>query len=171
MRNASGEVLDGNIVAVSPGFSNGFESDDAIKLQNFGENFGIAANGNILSVNARKDFTSADTVQFNATGLREQTYQLTIAPENLATGVLEAYFADRFLQTKTALNLSGNNQLSVTITNDPASKAANRFYIVFKVTGPVPVRSIDLFAVRNNADKHSININWSGYRRNGDGFL
>ena len=160
LRNASGEVLDGNIVAVSPGFSNGFESDDAIKLQNFGENFGIAANGNILSVNARKDFTSADTVQFNATGLREQTYQLTIAPENLATGVLEAYFADRFLQTKTALNLSGNNQLSVTITNDPASKAANRFYIVFKVTGPVPVRSIDLFAVRNNSDKHSININW-----------
>ena len=160
LRNLSGEVLDGNIVALSPDFSNGFESDDAIKLQNFGENFGISANGKILSVNARKDFSSNDTVQFNASGLREQTYQLTIAPENMATGILEAYFADRFLQTKSPLNLSGNNQLSITITNDPASKAANRFYIVFKATGPVPVRSIELTAIRNNTDKNTINVNW-----------
>ena len=154
----SGALADGNVIVFSREYSNSYESNDAVKIDNFGENIGIRSNGKILAVEARYPVISADTIFYNLANLRVQDYQLTFEPENLATGLLEAYFVDKFLGTKTAFNLSGNTTFSFSITADPASKAADRFYVIFQPTRPVPVQHIDITATLNR--DNTVALNW-----------
>lgn len=155
----TGEIADGNMVAFDDELNNDFESDDAIKFTNSGENFGMSRFGKKLSVEGRNRIQPNDTIHYNMSNLREQEYKISILPEKLSGLGMEAYFVDRFLNTQTPVSLATNTDIAINITSNAASKAANRFYLVFKsLAGPLPVTFVSVAAQRQ-ADR-SIAVKW-----------
>lgn len=156
---STGEIADGNIVAFDDELGNDFDADDAIKFTNSGENFGMSRFGKKLSVEARNRVQPNDTIHYSMSNLKELNYRISILPEGLSSLGMEAYFVDRFLNTHTAVSLSDTTNIIISITSNAASKAANRFYLVFKaMAGPLPVTFVSVAAQRR-ADR-SIDIKW-----------
>ena len=71
-----GIVADGNAVVFSDEFSNLIDRNDALKIKNAGENFGIARAGKLLAIEARQHFVKSDTVFFDLQNLAKQKYHL-----------------------------------------------------------------------------------------------
>lgn len=156
---SSGNLVDGNLVIVDQAFHNTVGAEDAIKFANFGEGFGIGVQGSTLTLDARRQIAAGDTVHYRIQNLRAQSYQYSITFELFDGMGLEPLLVDRFTGQQHALRISGDNRIDFTVTSDPASRATDRFYIVFKGLRPVPVSYINLRAQRNT-DKF-VQVQWS----------
>lgn len=152
-------VADGNMVAFDDELSNAIDGDDALKFSNSGENFSISRSGKKLSVEARARLLAADTIQYNMSNLREQSYRIMIAPKNTSSAPVQAYFVDKFLRTETAISLTDTSWINITVSAAAASKAADRFMLVFKPSVVLPVTITSVSAGRN-ADR-SIAVKWT----------
>jgi hypothetical protein len=64
---------------------------------------------------------------------------------------LSAELEDSYLDTRTALDLRGTTTVNFTVDANEASKAANRFRIVFKQAAPLPITFISVSANRSTA--------------------
>lgn len=143
----TGIVADGNAVVFDNVFANAIDKDDAIKLNNSGENFAVARSGKTLSVEARKNVLINDTIFYSLNNLRQQyVYQLRFAPKNMNANMLNAYLIDKYLHTTTQLSLSDSSFVDFSINNDPLSLAADRFYVVFKKRIGIPVLTSSHYA-------------------------
>ncbi len=152
-------LADGNLVAFDENFMNGFDANDALKISNTGENFGIRGAGKILALEARKPVVTEDTVFYSFGNLRRQLYQLRFKPDNMASSGMTAFLVDKFLNTTNAVDLNGPSTVDFTITTDVASASADRFYIIFKALAPVPVSITGISATRQR--DASISVNWN----------
>jgi autotransporter-associated beta strand protein len=161
----SGALADGNVVVFSPTFSNRIDANDAVKIENFGENFGIRSQGKILAVEARRQVYQTDTIFYDANSLKVQGYQLKFTPENFSGSHLAAWFVDSYLGTRISLNLGAPSTISFSVTADPGSKAAGRFYLVFKSTRPAPVQHIEITGIRNS--QGDADISWNVINESG----
>lgn len=146
----TGILADGNVVAFDHAFTNDFNADDAIKLNNATENFAIKNYDRSLALDARKPVSRTDTVFYTFNNFRTQAYTLAIAPEHMDNVGATAYFVDKFNRSSTPVSLSDSTFIHFDITSDPASSAADRFYIVFKQLAPVPVTITSISANRVN---------------------
>ena len=153
----TGKVADGNAAAFDNDISNGVDGEDALKLLNGGENFGLQREGKILAVEARSLVNANDTLFYNMRNLKQQAYSLLFAPENMDNR-LSAYLADKFLQTQTVLSITDTTVVTIAVTANPASAAADRFMVIFQPQAVLPVTIISVSATRN-PDK-TITINW-----------
>ncbi|MFT3911068.1 MAG: hypothetical protein QM737_16735 [Ferruginibacter sp.] len=151
-------IYDGNKVDFDPAWSNAVDDNDAEKMTNFGENFGIIRDGKGIVIERRAEIVNTDTIFFNMAQMKVQDYQLEFTAENLASPVLTAYLEDAFLNSRTQINLDAVTTVNFTVTADPLSKAANRFRIVFKQQGVVPLSFISIKAFRQD---HNIMVNWT----------
>jgi len=157
LNNASGVILDGNILAIDSSSSNAMDSNDALKLNNFGENIGIKNQDKLLSLDARQHIRSNDTLFYQISNFRNGSYQLEIIPENIASSLLGAILIDRYTNQQTVLNLMDTNRYDFTTGTELLSKAAGRFYIVFKELRPVPVTFLEVEAYKKLND---IEVKW-----------
>jgi hypothetical protein len=128
---AEGEVVDGNTVVFSSRHANAVDEEDAQKLANPGENFGIQKGTARLAIEGRQPATAGDVILFTASNLQEKVYLLDIAAQNLDAENLAATLEDRYTQSSTLLDLNGSTRIPVTVDGNPASKAADRFRILF----------------------------------------
>jgi hypothetical protein len=124
-------VVDGNAVAFDKNYSNNIDSDDALKINNSMENFGIKKHGQILIVEAHGEIKANDTIFYNMENLSKQTYKLLFIPEKIHTG-MEAFLFDEYLKTETQINLKDTSSIDFSITSDASSAMDNRFLLVFK---------------------------------------
>ncbi len=131
----TGNIADGNIVAFEKGFGNVVNEQDAEKIMNGGENFGLMRNGSILAVEAHEPVRVTDTIFYNMNNLRRQPYQLRFAPVNMGTVVHQPFLTDRFTNIITPLSLTDSSFVDFNVTADAVSSAADRFFIVFKMKG------------------------------------
>ncbi len=151
-------VADGNTIAFNNDYSNDYTGDDALKFVSNTANLGILSNGHLLAVEARSLPANNDTIFYSIANLRKQAYQLRLMPENVQQGNLIAYFEDGFLHTSTPLSFTANTTIDFTVTDDPASAAAGRFYIVFKQLLVTPVTFTNISAMRTS--EKAIAVNW-----------
>jgi hypothetical protein len=151
-------IADGNTVAFDKNYSDNIDGNDALKLLNGGENFGLKRNGKILAIEAKAPLSESDTLFYNMSNLKQQTYQLRFAPENLGTTGYQAFLIDKFLNTSAPVSLTDSSFISFFVTSNPASSAAGRFEIVFKSLGALPVTFTSINATQNNKD---IIVKWS----------
>lgn len=157
---AGGSLADGNRVVFSSEYSNGVDGNDAIKIINSGENFGLVRDFAYLAIEARQPIAAGDTLFYKMTNLINQQYKLIIIPENLGATVIQCGLYDRYLNTQTVISLADTNRLNIEVNADPASKAYNRLSIVFYSTStPLPLRFTDIFALAEN--EKNIGVNWS----------
>jgi hypothetical protein len=129
--------IDGNVLAIDKNsFSNAYDRYDALKISNSHENVGITRNGKLLAIETRRSITKNDTIFYTIGNLRYETYQFRFGPDNIGGNNLEAFLVDRFLNTTTPVSLMDSTIIDFTITSDPASYQANRFYLIFKKLPP-----------------------------------
>ena len=64
-------------------------------------------------------------------------YTFKFAPANMTAIPFKAEFIDNYQQTRVNISLSDTTNITATISSDPASKAAGRFYVVFKRIKPI----------------------------------
>ena len=136
-------VEDGVAAGFGSRFSSNVDGDDATKLWNFNENIALIRNGKALAIEMRPMPILTDTL-FYRMYLRQQPYALQIfaqEPEKIKT---KAWLVDKYLNTKTALNLSDTTIYNFS-PNPDTNSYRNRFMIVFKLqlnADPVPVSKV-----------------------------
>ena len=151
------DIVDANVVVFDNNYSNDIADEDAKKLTNSGENFGILKSTGTLVVEGRQPVTGNDFIQFNMTNMAQQTYRLEIAPANMGGQGLVAMLEDHYLNTNTPLSLDAATTVEFTIDANAASKAADRFKIVFSSAAPLPVSFISISANRNTT---GVKVDW-----------
>jgi hypothetical protein len=150
--NNTGVIADGNVVAFDNDFVNDIDEDDAQKIMNTGENFGLRRDNIILSIEARSPVENTDTVYYNIGTIRLQTYRLHFSPENMRGSGLSAFLVDNYLKTSEEVSLSEDSESDLLINNDPGSYAADRLMVIFKPMGPLPVTFTSIKATQKNSD-------------------
>ncbi|RYY45422.1 MAG: hypothetical protein EOO06_16550, partial [Chitinophagaceae bacterium] len=154
-----GSVSDGNRVAYDPSFSNAVDREDAVKITNATENFGIRSNSKDLIVEAKKPILETDTIFYKMSNLSNLQYKLSFEPRNLSATGLYAELIDKYLNSRTPVSLTDSTWYTFSATADAASKAADRFMLVFRApAGPLPVRFVAVAAQRQ-ADR-TIAVDW-----------
>ena len=157
---ANGNIADGNLVVFDNIYSNEVDRYDARKMTNPGENFGLKRDGYTLAIEARQPIATGDTIYYQMANLVAQTYTVKIEVQFLQNTLQQAEWVDRFTNARRIIDLTQNSTFTVNVTADPASKAPNRFYIVFKAAGatlPVKFTGINLQLLK----KSSTQINWT----------
>ncbi|MGN6543102.1 MAG: hypothetical protein ACTHKY_19995 [Ginsengibacter sp.] len=144
----NGQLADGNAVAFDKTFSSKIDGDDALKISNGNENFGIKRNGKTLTVEAREKIKGADTIFYKMENLSKQAYKLFFTPEHCPID-LEGFLLDQYLKTETQIDLNDTSSVDFSITSDAGSAMPDRFLMVFKPV-IIPLK-ISLNASEKNA--------------------
>ncbi len=149
----SGEAVlaDGNILLTGD-FSNDIDGNDARKMGNSAENFSILSCGKLLTVESRQQITTDDTLFFNMTGMRAQSYRLQLIATELGAPGMQAWLVDAFTGMRTPLNLNNTSEIEFTVTNQFGAAAANRFMILFSPAIILPVTFTEVKATLSNAN-------------------
>ena len=135
---------DGNVVVFDNSYSNGNDDNDIPKATNFGENFGIINNSSTLVVDARKNLVgeTENIIEYNISKLKKQHYAIEFSAQNIEGGVT-AYLEDKYLGTKTPVNLTITQSVMFQVTAEAGSSAANRFRIVLQRGVKSPVQEME----------------------------
>jgi hypothetical protein len=142
-------IADGNVVVFCEDYSTAVDGDDAVKPNNFGDNFGILQQAQTLAVDARQPVAELDTVFFNMKKIRLHSYRLEFIPYNFDPAI-SAFLEDKYLNSSTPLDMMGTTTVDFSVNSDAASAAANRFRIVFKTARPLPVSFTNVSVVKKS---------------------
>lgn len=152
-------LMDGALTQYDTDYSNNIDGMDAKKMSNFSENWGMLRGNTVLIIERRQTIQRSDSIFFKMWNMRSLNYQLEFITNNLNKYELTGILEDRYLHTFSALNLNGTTLINFSITEDPASKASDRFRIVFNtaIFSPVPVTFNSTKAFLENKQ---VTINW-----------
>ena len=99
-----------------------------------------------------------DTIFLRMTNTGVKNYRFQTGTLNFVQAGMVAFLQDTYLNTNTPINLSGSiNNIDFSITTDPASAAQDRFRIIFRLTGPLPVFFTSIKAYQQAKD---IAVEW-----------
>lgn len=151
-------MADANVVVMDAVYSNNVDGNDAYKLANPGENFGIQKDNNvILAVEGRQPVVNNDVIQFKLWNLLQQQYKFEFVMENMTTPGLIATLEDRYLNTSTPVYINNTTEVNFTVDANSASSAFDRFYILFKQQAPLPVTFVSVSGIRNT---QGVKVDW-----------
>ena len=155
--NGSMFLADGILQNFNNNFSASVDNMDVRKFMNATDNLAIKNGAYNLIVERRPNICNTDTLQLMLTGTRIAPYRFEIDPSVLNCPTIKAFFIDKFLRTETSVSLTNVTSISFDITNDPMSRVANRFMIVYRQQDPVRFTSIT--AVRNTDNSVKVVFN------------
>jgi hypothetical protein len=133
-------IVDGVATAFGKKFSPSVDVDDADKQWNFDENIATIRDGIPLAIEFRPLPDLTDTL-FYRMYLRQEPYSLQVFFNNFETVPVRAWIVDKYLNTKTEINLHDTTYYDFT-PNPDTNSYRNRFMIVFNhqfIGIPVPV--------------------------------
>lgn len=151
-------MMDANVVVFDNQYAAAVDGDDAGKLSNTGENFAIGVGNQFIAIEGRPELQMNDTIFFRMWNLRRRTYELELVPQNLIGSGFTGYLVDKFRNTTTTINLSANHSYSFTVDANTASAAIDRFMLVLKPAGVVPVTFVRVAA---NRVAEGVQVDWA----------
>ncbi len=133
IKNGETLLADGAAITWNPHYDNDHDYLDAQKLSAFNtrEEIAILSNEQRYAVERRKNLQERDTIHLDIQRLNNSTYTFRFRPEQL-DDKLVPWLEDRYMRTLTPLSTSHPVEYRFSITDDPASAANNRFYIIFR---------------------------------------
>lgn len=149
---------DGILAEFGNDFSAAIDQVDAPKFANFYEDIAILRDGKNLAIEARPLVDHADTLPLYIAKMKVQPYELQFDPANFNAPGLQAYLQDKFLTSETAISLSDRTIVPFTITSNAASKASDRFKVVFRSMAVLPVNFTQLKAFKKGP---AIQVEWN----------
>lgn len=162
LRNADGstQMADGAVSLFDNAYADAIDDGDGIKFGNINEQFSIQKYGSSLALERRPVLTANDTIFYKFSKNSQRGYQMEIIAENLNTNGLEGFLEDLYTGTKIPLNMNGTTKTDFVLNADALSVAQNRFRIVFKPAGVVPVTFTSVKAWKKlNGGAGSLNTN------------
>lgn len=158
VNNASStDLVDGGLVYFNADFADTIDVDDVKKSPNFKENLGIVKNGVELVAEKRGLLAGNDTIKFTMYQMRTLSYVLDLKFQNLDLNGSSAFLYDKFLNTYTLLDPVNTTRYNFTITAVAASKATDRFSVVFRPQAPLPVTFQQVKAFRSG---NNVQVAW-----------
>lgn len=151
-------INDGLMVNFNNNFSNAVDNGDAFKSSNTAENISVLTATKSLIIERRALPASKDTIYLKIANMKAKDYRFMINCSQLDAGGRFAILIDNFTNTSKPLQLSGNTEVSFTVTSAAASYASNRFKIVFSSFTVLPVKFVSLKAYA--AGNNTVNIDW-----------
>jgi len=152
-------IADGSLVTFSENSNTAVDNEDAIKVNNFTQNFSVTRDGTRIAIERRNLLVANDSIFYTMWNMRQKNYELEIAGTNLRLPMgTVAFLEDNFLHQKTALGYTDTTRISFSVTADAASAAANRFMIVIEQAGVVPVTFTAVKAYQQSSD---IAVEWT----------
>ncbi|UAY50639.1 T9SS type A sorting domain-containing protein [Ferruginibacter albus] len=145
-------------------FNESFSADvdwlDASKFANVNEGISMLRNGKSLSIERRPLITANDTIFFKLAATTARSYQLEVIGDNMQQPGLTPFLIDTYKGTSTPLDLyaSSGSTVNFSITSDAASAVANRFMIVFRTAGVLPVTFTSVKAYQKST---GIQVDWN----------
>ncbi|CAN5354563.1 hypothetical protein BH09BAC2_BH09BAC2_16080 [soil metagenome] len=152
--NGSLTAVDGNIVLFGE-YSN---DQDAGKMKNINEDFGLRRGGNTLAAEFRSAPVAGDTLFFDMRRIDNRDYKLEFSSNVPNPDGLVGMFKDKYTNTTTTVDLNGTTFVNFSSASGGASMAADRFYMVFVPAAPLPVTFTKVKAYQQNND---INVEWN----------
>ncbi|MBL0357662.1 MAG: hypothetical protein IPP72_12615 [Chitinophagaceae bacterium] len=76
-------VADGNLITFSEASNTSVDNEDAIKVNNFQENFAVLRDGNKISIERRNLLFVKDTIFYSMWNMKRKNYELEIAATDL----------------------------------------------------------------------------------------
>lgn len=149
-------LADGVMLNFNNSFSPDVDNMDVRKILNTYDNISIKNGAHSLVVERRPNIVVTDTIKLSTTGLRIAPYRFEIDPSVLSHPGMEAFIKDKFLQIETPVSFTSVTTVSFEATADAASRAADRFMIVFK---QMPTTNFTTISATRNADK-TVTVNW-----------
>ncbi|MEI8053839.1 MAG: hypothetical protein WCH52_08845 [Bacteroidota bacterium] len=151
-------LADGNFIAFDSAYTNDYNSEDALKIMNSGENFGIKLNNNIVSLESRKSPVINDTIFYTVGNLKKQAYQLRLIAFNLNPVNTMPFLVDRYTHNEFMLVHNDTSYFNFVVNDELSSSAADRFFVMFKPMNALPVDFVNVNAV--NLKLHTNKIIW-----------
>ena len=151
-------TADGVTSMFNNNYTTAVDGNDAIQIDNWDEDIAISRNGKSLSIEQRPLIDNNDTIQLAIARLKVQAYEWEFQPSYFNAPGLQAFLQDNFTNTNTAINLNSTSTIPFTVTNNAASAAANRFRIVFRLQGALPVT---FTSVKANQKNQGIQVDWA----------
>ncbi|MEO6134431.1 MAG: T9SS type A sorting domain-containing protein [Ginsengibacter sp.] len=154
-------LMDGALTQYDSQFSNDMDGLDARKMSNFSENWGMLRGATTYVIERRKTIGETDSIFFRMWNMRIINYRIELITANLNQPGLTGVIEDNYLHTQSPVNLNGTTFFDFSVTADAASKASNRFRVIFSrlqaSTSILPLSITSAKAVRNNK---AVNVDW-----------
>ena len=157
VQNGTADLYDGVLNRFDESYNNEVDDYDATKFTNTTENFAIAKNDKLISIESRKALTENDTIFYKMNQMRVANYRFEFLPENIESFNLQAYLEDKYTNTLTPVSLTERTVFDFAIGTNVGAYASDRFRIIFKQLRPLPVTFVDVKAIKQ---KEQINVNW-----------
>jgi hypothetical protein len=156
--NADGSttLYDGDYTGYADTYSNNVDAMDGMKMTNFTENLGMARDNVVLSIERRHTIGLTDTIFYKMWQMKQRNYQLQFIAGNLNHPGLSGFLEDKYLNSRTPIDLNGTTISNFTISADAASAAFNRFRLVFTTEArlfaalPITFTSVKAYQQNNN---------------------
>ena len=158
LRDTDTSILaDGVLSEYNNSYAAAVNIEDGIKMENINENLAIQRNGHLLALERRPSAKVNDTMFLNLKNTTSRNYRFKFEPSNLSP-VVFAYFEDVYMKTSTQLNLTSSSTFDFNIEPNAQSSAPDRFRIVFKASGTLPVNFTTIQAYQQNS---GILVGWN----------
>ncbi len=152
------ETVDGTAIEFDDTYSNEVNGDDAAKMNNTGENLYIRKPQNTLMYEYHRSVQETDTVFLGMKNMVPRNYRFNLQVENMDKPGLQAWLIDKFDNSQTEINLVSGSIYPFTVSSEAATSAEDRFMIVFKQAGVIPVKIVRIRA--EHASGHTNRVLW-----------
>lgn len=152
-------LMDGTLTQYDSSYSNNLDGKDARKMSNFSENWGMLRGKTVLVVERRNTMTENDSIFFKMWNMRIITYQMELIAANLDFEGREAILVDQYLRTETPVHLNDTTRIPFSVTKDAASKASDRFSIIFSF--PVKIPPLQIVKTGIAAKHRAVDLAWA----------
>ncbi len=158
LKNADTAILaDGVLGEFNNNFSKDVTIEDGPKMGNINENLALQRDGHALSIERRPLVDGNDTLFLSLTNTTSRSYTFKFEPSNISS-VVTAWLEDAYLKTSTPVSLTTANSVDFSVDANTASADPNRFRIVFKTSGILPISTINVKASQQNG---GIQVDWN----------
>ena len=164
--NGKSNSADATAMVFDNNFSKSIGNEDAQKLINPDENIAVNNSNILLGLDARPLPTTNDTVQLSTTNLLSAGYTLKLSAKNFSSYTGDIVLIDKYTNQNYAINKSDTiiTEVPYSITTDAASKAADRFIVVFNAKAVATAADpVDKFSVTivGNPVRDNIVVNYA----------
>jgi hypothetical protein len=156
---ASAAISEGVVNSYHPGYHDEVDNQDAPGISTFNSNdaLRIKSEGQYLAIERRSEVADNDTIFLSLQNVSKKAYTLQFKPANMSS-LLTAVLEDNFTGAATPLNMNDTNSIAFSVTADVKSGAEDRFRIVFKQVGVLPIKFSSLKAYQQN---DNIAVQWT----------
>ncbi|HMO34350.1 MAG TPA: autotransporter-associated beta strand repeat-containing protein [Lacibacter sp.] len=151
-------LMDGVVARFGSLYQPGIDIYDIYKNNQFEENLSLVRNNNYLSIESRPVPTVNDTIFVPFYFTTNRGYALTFKASDMTALNLTAVLQDKFTGTETIVPLNGTELVyPFSVTSNAASRALDRFRVVFTPGAALPVQFTRVRAYPKNA---GVQVDW-----------